>query len=279
MDGIGYSAEERQRLIDQGALLRPFTRRLMAEAGIGPGMRVLDVGCGVGEVALLAAELVGPDGEVVGLDLDSVALATARERVAETMLTNVRFVQGDVRALTPAEPFDAAVGRLVLMFLGDPAEALRRVAGCVRPGGVIAFQELDITGLPSFFPSLPIWERSGRLLVETLRRAEVEIRMGLKLHQAFCHAGLPAPRLRIDTPIESGSDSGIYALMASTVRSFLPLAREVGVVTAEQAEELAVEALAERLRAEAVAHDGVVTWASFVGAWTRKPNESQRRGR
>lgn len=156
MDGIGYSVEERQRLIDQGALLRPFTRQLMVEAGIGRGMRVLDVGCGVGEVALLAADLVGPEGGVVGLDLDSVALVTARQRVAECGPTSVQFVQGDVCALTPDEPFDAAVGRLVLIFLGDPAEALRRAGDCVRPGVAIAFQELDITGLPSFSPNLPI---------------------------------------------------------------------------------------------------------------------------
>ena len=61
---------ERQRLMSQAEMVRPITRRLFVDAGIGPGMRVLDLGCGVGDVSLLLADLVGPTGEVVGVDRD-----------------------------------------------------------------------------------------------------------------------------------------------------------------------------------------------------------------
>ncbi len=135
----GHSEEERQRLIEQGAFLRSFTERLLADAGIGTGMRVLDVGCGVGDVLLLVASLIGPEGTVVGVDKDPLALKRARERVSALSLTNVRFVEGDLRGLTFDEPFDAAVGRCVLMYLADPIEALRGTASHVRPGGIIAF--------------------------------------------------------------------------------------------------------------------------------------------
>ena len=58
---LGWSEQEVTRLIWQGELFRPFTRRLLEEAGLKPGMRVLDLGSGAGDVAMLAAELVGPE--------------------------------------------------------------------------------------------------------------------------------------------------------------------------------------------------------------------------
>jgi cyclopropane fatty-acyl-phospholipid synthase-like methyltransferase len=77
---MGFTESEVQRLTDQGRLAAPYTRALLLEAGVGPGMRVLDVGCGAGDVSLLAAELVGPSGEVVGLDINARALELARAR-------------------------------------------------------------------------------------------------------------------------------------------------------------------------------------------------------
>lgn len=134
---VGDDERERQRLIDQASLLDPFTRRLFVEAGIGPGMRVLDVGSGMGDVALLAAELVGPTGSVVGVDTNPDVLVAARRRAPE----NVTFVEGDIRQLELDGEFDAVVGRLVLMYLQDPAEALAQATRNLRSGGVAAFLE------------------------------------------------------------------------------------------------------------------------------------------
>ena len=79
---LGYTNAEHERLIRQATRIAPVTERLFREAGIGPGQRVLDLGSGVGDVAMLAARLVGPSGEVVGIERDasSIALAEARSR-------------------------------------------------------------------------------------------------------------------------------------------------------------------------------------------------------
>src|SRR6266481_4888988 len=92
---LGSTDAEHERLIRQAAGLAPLTERLFREAGIGPGQRVLDIGSGVGDVAVLAARLVGPSGEVMGVERDSRSIARARARVAKAGVHNVSFIQSD----------------------------------------------------------------------------------------------------------------------------------------------------------------------------------------
>lgn len=139
---LGSTDAEHDRLIRQGVILSPLTERLFREAGIGPGQRVLDVGSGVGDVAMVAARLVGPSGEVVGMERDSRSIARARARVANAGLRNVSFLECDVSQPPSAGPFDAAVGRFILQFVPDAVASLHHVAELVRPGGVVAFQSM-----------------------------------------------------------------------------------------------------------------------------------------
>jgi len=107
-------AHEQRRLANQAELFDPLTERLFSTAGLGNGMRVLDLGSGAGDVAMLAARLVGSEGEVVGVERDPEAVASATARVTQAGLSNVRFIQGDAQTLDGvADGFDAAVGRLV----------------------------------------------------------------------------------------------------------------------------------------------------------------------
>src|SRR5690242_8264920 len=79
---LGHSDWELKRLSIQARLTNPITRRFFLDAGLAPGMRILDVGSGAGDVAFLAAEIVGTAGEVIGTDRSATALVTARERAA-----------------------------------------------------------------------------------------------------------------------------------------------------------------------------------------------------
>src|SRR4030088_294455 len=125
---LGSTDAEHERLIWQAARLAPLTERFFRGAGIGPGQRVLDIGSGVGDVAMLAARLVGPSGEVVGVERDTRSIARARARTAEAGLHNVTFTQSDVCQLSGDKPFDAVVGRFILQFLPDPVAALRSLS-------------------------------------------------------------------------------------------------------------------------------------------------------
>ena len=102
-------------------------------------MRVLDVGSGAGDVTFLASELVGPSGQVVGVDRSPDAVAFARFRAKEQSFANVTFVESELSAMAFNQHFDAAIGRYVLMFQPDPVALLRKTSRLVRPGGISCF--------------------------------------------------------------------------------------------------------------------------------------------
>ena len=114
------SDDERQRLILQNRLVAPLTERLFERAGIKPGMRVLDIGSGSGDVSFLAARVVGPTGSVLGLDCDPAQIKFAEQRAKVDALTNVDFMSGDFQSIELKQAVDAIVGRLVLMYAADP---------------------------------------------------------------------------------------------------------------------------------------------------------------
>jgi SAM-dependent methyltransferase len=264
---LGHSRDELQRLMDQGRFLGDLTEELLRAAGLRPGMRVLDAGCGAGDVSLLAARLVGPTGAVVGVDRSPEAVALAKGRAAALGVKNVTFLTLDVTQAPLLERVDAVVGRLVLMYFADPAVALRRLAGCVEPGGIVAFHEFDLDGARSE-PPCELFEITLQRLRRTFQRAGVEQRAGLKLPRIFEEAGLPAPRLMLHGRAEYGPDSPAYEQLAAIVRTILPLMERTGVATGD---EVGIDTLAGRLREEAVARKATLVAPIFLGAWTRTP--------
>src|SRR6184192_495785 len=117
---LGHTPIEQLRLIRQARFLTPATEHFLQDAGIVSGMRVLDIGCGMGDVTMLVAQLVGPAGRVVSIDLDQASVETAQNRALAAGLDNATFHCADILAFADNEPFDAVVGRLVLEFLPDP---------------------------------------------------------------------------------------------------------------------------------------------------------------
>jgi 2-polyprenyl-3-methyl-5-hydroxy-6-metoxy-1,4-benzoquinol methylase len=139
---LGHSDAELRRLMLQAAMLKPITRRLLLETGLQPGMRVLDIGCGSGDVSLLLAEMVGPTGSVVGIDRSPAALALARERARAAGHPGMTFHEAAAENYADPAPFDLAIGRYVLMHQADPAVMIRAAASQVRRGGgVVAFHD------------------------------------------------------------------------------------------------------------------------------------------
>jgi ubiquinone/menaquinone biosynthesis C-methylase UbiE len=163
---LGYSENEFRRLKFQGELFRDFTEDVLRRAGIAPGMRVLDIGAGVGDVSLLAADLVGAAGEVLGIDRSEDALDVARRRAAAARHDNVRFAAAELDAFSTQRKFDAVIGRLILAYMPDPVATLRRLRRHVRPGGILAFQEM-VSSLARSIPDGPQFRRCTNWILAT----------------------------------------------------------------------------------------------------------------
>jgi len=259
---LGSTEAEHARLIRQAAWLTHHTERLFREAGIGPGQRVLDLGSGVGDVSLIAARLVGPSGEVVGIERDPRSIARATARMAEAELRNVSFTQSDAAQIPGDKPFDAAVGRYILMFLPDPVAVLRSLSQLVRPGGVVAFQEPCWKSFLLQSARLPLWSAGASLLVETFERSGTNTEMGPALSRVFQEAGLPAPSTRTD--ILHGAEQW----MPDCLHSVRPQMTQLNLLLEPLGD---FETLSERLHAEVKERKTTTPLPALVSAWSRKP--------
>jgi ubiquinone/menaquinone biosynthesis C-methylase UbiE len=235
--------------------------------GLTPGMTVVDLGCGGGAVTLAVAERVGPAGRVIGVDDAGGPLELARRRVAETGLTNVAFEQADVTTWRPNGSVDAVVGRFILLHLDDPVAQVALAADLVRPGGIIAFQEVALCTWASQ-PELPLLTEYRGWLLETFRRVGWPTDMALRLAAVLTAAGLSRITLSSEAPAERSGDAAGWSIIGDDVRTLLPLMEHVGVVSADEVDP---ETFERRLRAEAAEHDAVLLNPLVVGASARTP--------
>jgi SAM-dependent methyltransferase len=260
---LGHSGREIRRLSVQARMFEPFTIRMLQSCGLGPGMRVLDVGSGAGDVAFLCASLVGPAGEVVGVDRSPAAVESASERARAAGYDNVTFVPGEPVELSFMNAFDAIVGRLVLMHQPDPVAMLRKLSTLLRAGGIVAFQEFDIAEARSFPPS-PTFDRCLQWISAAFAATGTDTRMGVKLHSAFVQAGLPAPTLSLDAGIWGGDANPAAEMVTDVIRSLMPVLLKMGITTEA---EVQIDSLQERIQQEILTTGGVAISPSLIGAW------------
>lgn len=267
---LGRNEAEYERLIEQAELLRPLTRRVFEAAGIGPGMRLLDVGCGLGDVSFLAGEMVGAGGSVVGIDVDGAAVERADARRATHGRHNVAFRSGDVESIGLEGPFDAVVGRFVLMYMSDATAALRRFASHLRPRGIVVFHEWigSVHGVPS--TQQPVLAFLLDLLGQTLVRSGASLNIGAELYWRMLDAGLePDPQPLAEIGVSTATDTPGPRRWALFARSLLPKAIEYGLATSADVD---IGTLEQRLRDEFLGARGVMPLTYLmVGQSGRKP--------
>jgi ubiquinone/menaquinone biosynthesis C-methylase UbiE len=269
---LGNSVQEQERLKMQARFLEKWTEQFFLHAGIQPGMRVLDLGCGMGDVSLLAARMVGPSGHVTGIDRDPVVIEKARERVRDQERDRqIEFVPADLLAFEANGDFDAVVGRFVLLFQPDPVAAIQHAAKQLRPKGVLVFHEMDFANPIRSFPDGTLFGEIYGLISETFRRSGYWCDLGLQLTRLFLDAGLPWPTIKAEVPVGGEPGSFIYRWITETLRSILPRAEDYGLASAT---DLDIDTLIARMEGEARTRQVQLIGPLQFGAWARNRTQT-----
>jgi ubiquinone/menaquinone biosynthesis C-methylase UbiE len=188
------SSEETRRLLVQERMGN--AREALLLAGLKPGDRALDAGCGPGGISEMMAELVGPSGHVTGLDLSEERLAEARQ--INRRRSHVRFLQGDVRRTgLPDASVDFTWCQFVLQYVPDRQVALQELVRVTRPRGKVVISEFDGFGLNNWPLPEPLREWSLKFVEVVTRTTGFDIFVGRKMFTEMRRMGLVDVRVHL----------------------------------------------------------------------------------
>jgi ubiquinone/menaquinone biosynthesis C-methylase UbiE len=262
---MGHDDRERRRLVLQASLLNPLTEPLFRRAGISPGMDVLDIGCGVGDVSLLVAGLVGRSGSVTSVDFDAAALEKLATRAVAHGVANIEYVKADIHEWKPPRKFDAVVGRHILIHTRDPLAVLRACGAMLHPRGLAVFQEYDFAVVHRGWPPTPLRDRLMDVFDRFFALA-TRSNMGSRLWTLLMKAGFDRPDCRAEYPISGGTDAVYHEWVVESFRSILPRAVSLGIVKDGEFE---IDTLERQLRDEAASSNSCLPAPAMISAFAR----------
>jgi 2-polyprenyl-3-methyl-5-hydroxy-6-metoxy-1,4-benzoquinol methylase len=268
----GRAGRERLRLLSR--VMEPLTRALLDRVRVARGARCLDVGCGGGDVTLMLARLVGPEGRVVGVDIDDAKLELAREEADAARVSNVEYRRGSIDDVDPDGSFDVVYARFLFSHLPDPTDALRRMIAFARPAGVVAVEDVDFSGC-FCYPENIAYRRFCDLYVRAGEARGVDATVGRRLPALFAGAQMGEIGIHIGQP--AGFDADTRLGMPLTLEYI-----EDAVVSSGLASREEMAALVSDLYAFAAEPTSILGWPRMVQVWgtatqTRPPGSRPAR--
>src|SRR5690242_17443636 len=242
----------------------PVGRRVLLQAGLAKGMKVADFGCGVGVVSRMLAEIVGPSGSVIGVDINGDQLEQASQWCESPGLANTTFIEASAdNTGLERGAFDLAYCRFLLLHLTDPAMCLREMREILKPGGVLVVEDGDLTSAGSIPPTA--LNASADLFGRLGRARGLDYTLGAKLYHLVTSAGFSDAGLEIHQPaIRQGENRN---LLKWSVEEAAPALIDAGLITQAQLQRTLVE------MQEAIDNPGVVVLMPRMSlVWARKPN-------
>ncbi|HFV0033769.1 TPA: class I SAM-dependent methyltransferase [Streptococcus agalactiae] len=216
-----------------------FSKALLKKA-LQPGMRVMDIGCGSGELTRLAADIVGKEGDVVGIDINEQLLWQARH---DNGYANVSYQNADLAAFSSFETksFDAIIGRRVLMYQKNPKKVIESLTPLLKQNGFYVFQESDAMCLELAKPSFVNMNKIQSLIWQTVEKEGGHIHIGSQLEQLMLEAGLIVDHFVSENVIQTsqtGTDlSWLLNIMKERIQKYSDLQRLEDVNLQKELEE------------------------------------------
>jgi SAM-dependent methyltransferase len=232
----GVEGRERLRLLSR--VMRPTTLSLFDRVGIEAGMACLDVGCGGGDVTLNLACLVGPEGRVVGWDIDEIKLELARREAEEKGFGNVEYRLSDIRQSEAAPEFDVVYTRFLLTHLADPVGALERLGRAARPGAVVVIEDIDFDG---FFchPFSASLQRQIEIYKQASRSRGGDPNIGLRLPGLLLDAGFERVQTNVVQP--AGIDGEVKLIYAVSMENIADSVVADGIAGRDEVDRLVAD--------------------------------------
>jgi len=268
---IAGGEDGKRRLDLLSDIMRETTLRLLEDAGLRRGDRVLDVGCGGGHVALDMAQIVGSEGRVLGIDFDPHVLELAREDARKAGVGTVEFATADAHGFDGG-PFSFIHARFLLSHVSEPERVFDRLKAMLAPGGRIAVEDIDMSGAYCF-PADAAQDRYQALYTEAVRRGGGDANLGRRLPAVALAAGLHA-RWRVFQPVHAaGPEKRLTAVTMDMIRGSL---LRYGLADASE-----IDAITERLNAFAEDRSTLVALPRMAQVWgaVSPTSRANRRGR
>jgi len=232
----GIAGRERLRILSR--VMRPTSLALLHRAGLLPGMKVLEIGCGGGDLAFDIARIVGASGRVLGTDIDQTKLDLAAREAAEQNLENIAFQFADILASVPAGNFDLIHARFVLTHLTNPLQALKHVRSALRPGGIVVLEDIDFSGYFCYPDCAALW-RYVQLYTETTRRRGVDANIGPRLPSLLVAAGFKSIDVNIVQP--AGFEGEVKLITPLTMENIADAVIAESLSTAEEIDRIVAD--------------------------------------
>jgi ubiquinone/menaquinone biosynthesis C-methylase UbiE len=230
--------EGRNRLRILSRVMWPSTLHLLERAGIRPGMRCLDIGCGGGDVSSELARMVGPTGSVVGMDIDEVKIGIAREEAAARGASNLEFRVCNLCETEPEAEFDFVYARFLLTHLGDPSALLVKVRQALRPGGTLVVADIDFRGYFSY-PESAALARYVALYTEAVKRRGGDPNIGPRLPALLRAAGFEDIQMSVAQP--AGLDGEVKLISPLTMENIADAVMAEGLASRVEIDQIVDE--------------------------------------
>lgn len=197
-----------------------ITRKLIESGGIKPGMKILDLGCGDGNVTFLLSNYIGTDGIVVGIDSNENAIDNAKKKSKELGLSNLYFCVGDITQdfKIKHSNFDAIIVRRVLMYLSNPKSTIATAIKYLKPNGIFLAQENNISQTPIGLESMPHHIKIIDLIRKTLEKENVNFNMGFELITFLTNSGLKVEKIWAEAVLSTPNQPTPWAFLAQVMK-------------------------------------------------------------
>lgn len=224
-----------------------ITRRLIEAGNIKSGMKVLDLGCGDGNVTFMLSKYIGSDGIVVGIDSNENAIKSAIKKSKEYGHSNLYFQVADITQEFKIEysDFDAIIVRRVLMYLPDSQKAIENSMKYLKPSGLFLVQENNISHTPIGLDSLPLHNKINGLIKKTLEKENVNSNIGFELHTILSNTGLIVEKIWAEALLCTPNQHTPWAFLAKVLKDRMIAQKVINDVS-----DLELDTIEERLTIE-----------------------------